>query len=173
MKWFENPKNYWGMWVNTTRWQKVFIAVSVIGLSCMMPLVNGLQAINQVNIVEQDIQQQNAQLTHQQRLLTTLKQKSQHHLTPEIARQLPKINQKIQEISEPLRIENTQWSFLAEPLITLEIYGHFTELCKFLTALLDETNLQVVQWDITQLDAEERNAMQSIHSQIILQLKKD
>lgn len=171
--WMNNPKNIWGIWVNSSIWQKILTALGVISLLWLMPLMEMFQNMNQLNQLEQETQQQNEQVIQQQRLVAALKAQLQQTPTPELARRLSEINQEIQSVAEQLQIENLQWSFSQQPTIKLQIRGHFFALCDFLTTLLKKEQLHVIQWHITRLEDEELNEEQSIHSQLILQLDKD
>lgn len=171
--WMNNPKNIWGVWVNSSIWQKILTALCLVGLLWLMPLMEMFQNINQLNQLEQETQQQNEQVIQQQRLVAALKAQLQQTPTPELARRISDINQDIQALAEQLQLEQSQWSFSQQPTIKLQIRGHFFPLCDFVTALLQKGQLQVIQWHITRLDDEEQDEEQSIHSQLILQLKKD
>ncbi|PVX42725.1 hypothetical protein C8D76_10152 [Pasteurella langaaensis DSM 22999] len=175
MNWafFNNPNNLWGTWVNATSWQKSAVIFCFILLCCSTQLFSALEQWQQKSELEKTLQQQLEQKQHQQRIFQSLKQKISHNLTPLLAQRVAEINQQIQQLANKLSLENPQWRFQTNPMLTLHIYGHFPELCQFLTALLQLNQFKLLSWQINQLESEERDDTQSIYSQLILQLEKE
>lgn len=175
MNWafFKKPHNTWGTWVNASLWHKSAVIFGLILLCYSTQLLFTLEQWQQKYELETTIQQQHEQIQHQQRVFHSLKQKISHNLTPALAQQVAEINQQIQQLASELNIENPQWLFQQNAILTLHIHGHFPELCKFLTALLQLNQFRLVSWQINQLDIEERSETQSIYSQLILQLEKE
>jgi len=175
MSWtfFKNPYNTWGTWVNANAWQKSAVIFCLILLCCSTQLFLALEQWQQKHELEKTMQQQNEQRQHQQLIVSSLKQKISHNLTPSLAQHVAEINQQIQQLTGELKLGNPQWSFQQNPTLTLHIHGHFPELCEFLTALLQLKLFNLVSWQITQLELEERDDTQSIYSQLMLQLVKE
>lgn len=80
------------------------------------------------------------QLNHQQKIITTLKEKAQKRLmTPKVAKQLLPINQKIEELLLPsLSLLSSKWEMASAPLLTLNIEGDFLALRYFIFQMLQQ-----------------------------------
>ncbi|MBN6078700.1 type II secretion system protein GspM [Aggregatibacter actinomycetemcomitans] len=128
------------------------------------------QQRSRAETASQQLQRQQEALAHQQKILATLKEKATKQLlTPELAGKLPPINQQIQQLASKLHIAHSQWDFRQKPLLKLQLYGQFTDLREFLTALFSANDeLALLEWHI--IKNADANDGHSIHSELLFQL---
>lgn len=157
-------------WHRLAPW-KQRVALGFIGLlSLYLPAQHAWEQHSRMVRAEQQWQETQEKLTHQQKILTALKEKSEKQLlTPALADKLPPINRQIQQLAHRLQIDQSQWDFHQNPLLRLQLQGHFNDLQAFLTALLkSNTALELVEWQVVQHS--EANEIASIQSELLFQL---
>ncbi|WP_386687360.1 competence protein [Lonepinella sp. MS14437] len=163
-----NPENLWGKWLKLS-YGKHLISFILLGIVVLyFPLFQGISHYYLFTQTEQQTIHIQQDLEHKQQLLQGIKQQmEQHLLTPELANQLPPINQTVQQLSGTLQFENHQWIFNQKPQLTLHIQGYFSVLTHFITALLAQHNaLHLVSLQIRKAE----NIDYSIESDVIFQL---
>ncbi|MDH2926526.1 competence protein [Lonepinella koalarum] len=163
-----NPDNLWGKWLKLSH-RKHIISFILLGIVILYsPVFQGLSHYYLFRQSEQQTIRLQQDLEHKQQLLQSLKQAlEQHLLTPELANNLPPINQSVQQLSGKLQIINHQWIFNQKPQLTLHIQGYFSDLHHFITVLLGQHSiLHLVSLQIHQAE----DTDYSIESDVIFQL---
>ncbi|OBY54261.1 competence protein [Aggregatibacter aphrophilus] len=157
-------------WYQLSPRQQMALLCALGALLLYLPAQHYWQQRSQLEHLMTQQQTQQATLSHQQKILTVLKEKAAKQLlTPQLAGKLPPINQQIQQLAQQLHIEHSQWDFRQKPLLTLHLEGHFNDLRQFLTALLNANDeLELVEWQIQKLSGQ--NNGNTISSELLLQL---
>lgn len=129
-------------WLNIAPWQQHALLAFCLLLACYLPLFDSIQITQQWQQLDTEQAELHSKLTHQQQILTSLKQRSEQALlTPELANQLLPLNQQIQQwSSKNLHIQHSHWEFHQTPLLRLTVQGRFKNLQQFLTALLQQNS---------------------------------
>lgn len=120
-------------------------------------------------LLNKNIKEYSYQLTHHQKIVTTLKEKQQSQLlTPEIGGELVPINKYINNmLDKQLELIFSQWEMHEFPVLTLKFQGYFSKLHLFLTALLTQfPKLQLSDLNIQKLEHD--NQEFSIQADILL-----
>ncbi|HBO38423.1 MAG TPA: competence protein [Pasteurellaceae bacterium] len=170
LKFLNDPQNLWGKWVrmNAIR-QNMLLVLLGIGL-LYYPAVHSLERVRSLSETESELQQRQEKLAHQQQILSALKQKSESRLlTPELARQLPPINQRVQDLALRLHIVDSRWVFESQPSLNLQIQGYFVQIKSFLISLLTQEP-QLVLTGLQMTKAEEETEF-SVQTDLWLQLQ--
>ncbi len=168
---FNNPHNLWGKWVKLSAQKQLGILALMALCLIYYPAQQYLTLLRTSSAIDSELQQQRAELAHQQQILQALQKKSDaSSLTPELAANVLPINRQIQHLAENLQLMDSRWQFEHTPQLTLQLQGHFNELKQFLTALL----MQTPQLALTTLHIQktEEDADFSIQSEISLQLQE-
>ncbi|PJG84732.1 hypothetical protein [Conservatibacter flavescens] len=169
LNYFNDPHNAFGHWLAQSKRKHISLFITCFFLCNYFPVWQWFST--QQKVVQQSVQltEKQAELAHQQKLLTSLKQKQLHTLNAQQTARLSPINQHIQHsLAETnLQLISSQWLFSANPIFSLQIEGHFLNLQQFLTALFDSSPLQLLSLSIKQIDISEQR---SIQSEIYLQL---
>ncbi len=150
-----NPHNLFGKLAALTPLQQN-LWLSLLGLFLIaFPLSGYIQQSRLLLQLEQALNDKNQQLTHQQNLLTALQQKSvQQALDPRLTAALPAINRQVRQfLPTDLRLLVSDWEFIRNPQLHLQLEGHFTDFNQFMTALLTANKqLNVVSLQINRAD---------------------
>lgn len=121
--------------------------------------------------IERMVLQRQEELQHQQRILATLKQNTQESvLTPELTNEISLINQRIQRISEPIKLQSLQWSFQSTPQLHMQIESNFEDFQDFFRTLL--RHVPRLMLFSLELRKAEDNPDVSIYCEVLLQLQQ-
>lgn len=116
----------------------------------------------------QNITQQSAELTHQEKWLTTLKKHSeQRELSPQLTKQIVTLDEHLHQLlTDKIELIEYQWDFSSQPILQVQLMGQFHALSHFLNALLAQQTLSFVQLAI------EKTEKGKLQSHLVLQLKR-
>lgn len=160
-KWLTLPKFY--------HWGFFFFCVSAVNFSVVL---ESWQTYQKGQLMEQEIAQKQAEQTHQDKLLATLKQHSEKHvLSPKLTKQIIDLDQTIHTLMDAensdLTLQGYQWDFSSQPILQIQAEGRFHDLHAFLQALSAVNSLAVAQLELQKMDSGQ------VHGQVILQLKRE
>ena len=157
-KWlFLPPIYHWGFFA---------LCISAVNFPVVL---GGWQAAQKTQTMIQEIESQNAELAHQEKLLATLKQHSDKHaLSPQLTKQIVALDQQIHALlDDDLEEVSYQWDFSSRPILQIQLAGRFQHLHEFLTALLAEQALSFGQLEMQKMEKGQ------VQSTVILQLKRE
>lgn len=146
---FLQPNNQLGQFLQQPLFKRLGLML-VLGLLCVSyPSYFALQTYQEVEQQAEKLKQQVDNLQHQQRLLTSLKQKQQQQLlTPEIATQLANINRTLQQRLSVQQIRSSQWRFEQSPILQLQLESSFAQLVEFLQHFLSSHSILLLTLEI-------------------------
>ncbi|WP_040976013.1 hypothetical protein [Necropsobacter massiliensis] len=166
-----NPHNLFGKLAALTPLRQN-LWLSLLGLLLIaFPLSGYVQQSRLLRQLEQELHDKNQQLTHQQNLFTVLQQQSvQQPLDQRLTAALPAINRQVRQLlPTELHLLVSDWEFSRNPLLHLQLEGHFADFNRFMTALLTANRqLNVVSLQINRVDNDQHTA--SIRIELLLRL---
>ena len=154
-------------WLNLPRYYHWGVLVGLISAVNFSFVFESLSLHQQNEAMTQDITQQTDELSHQEKLLTALKQQSDMHgLSPQLAKQIVPLDNQLHELLvDAIKQIEYRWDFSSRPVLQMVLEGRFQDLHAFLTALL----AQFPHLALAQLNMEKQeNGLVQCH--LILQL---
>ncbi|WP_129582330.1 hypothetical protein [Rodentibacter caecimuris] len=123
------PKIYhWGFFI---------CCLSAVNFSVVLDL---WQSYWQRQAITLEVIKQSTELTHQEKLLATLKQHSERHeLSPQLTKRIIALDEQIHDLlNDEVELVTYQWDFSSRPVLQIQLEGYFQYLHNFLTALLTQ-----------------------------------
>lgn len=138
---------------------QLLCAAIFVALVCAYPLLEIVDLNQQLENVQQDNQQLAQQQQQKQQVIAVLQQKTvleNSPLDPQLAAQIPALNQQIQQAVatlNPLKISQQAWQFSAMPLLQLELEGRFYAISHLLQQLPTQfTELKLIRLELQHPD---------------------
>ncbi|WP_051977412.1 hypothetical protein [Necropsobacter rosorum] len=167
----DNPHNLCGKLAALTPLRQNLL-LGLLGLLLIaFPLSSYMQQSRLIRQLESALHDKNQSLTHQQNLLAVLQQKSARQAPDNrLTTVLPAINRQVQHyLTEELQLLGSDWEFAPNPLLHLQLAGHFSDFNRFMTALLTaDSQLNPVSLHIHRAD--QANPAASIRIDLLLRL---
>ncbi|MDU8925547.1 hypothetical protein RYD26_11655 [Pasteurellaceae bacterium LIM206] len=127
----------WQQWFSLSRRRQYLILLMISLAALYFPCSDWLLSRHSLSLLQQELQQKQAEFEHQTKLNIAMKGNTQEYvLTPELTARLAPINQRIRELTADLSVQLSQWYFHKKPTLTLQLSGGFNEIRFFITALL-------------------------------------
>ncbi|PJG82960.1 hypothetical protein [Caviibacterium pharyngocola] len=165
-----HPQHSFGKLADLSVWQQSGLFCLILCLILTLPLKDWLQLNARVQQLREENENKVEQLTHQQKILATLRKHSENgEFTAESAAKIAAVNQYIRELlPHHLSVLHNQWEMRQSPQLSLHLQGNFTDFSAFFTALLQkDTQLDILRLAIYRTDNEH---FASIQAEISLQL---
>lgn len=163
------PNNQFGLFLQLSFLKRLAIILFLIVGLAIYPCFMLWQQYETNQQKSQQLQRLSLELQHQQRLISSLKQKQQQQLlTPQLASQVTQVNQKLQNSKGNVKVQSSQWKFEQGAILHLELESYFVGLRTFLERFLQAENILLLSLDI------ERNVGEkgTIFSRLTFQLQQ-
>lgn len=154
-------------WLHLPRYYHWGFLVALISAVNFPFVFETLSLHQQSEAMAQDLKQQTDELTHQEKLLASLKQQSDTHgLSPQLAKQIVPLDKQLHEhLGDAVTQIEYQWDFSSRPVLQMVLEGRFQDLHTFLTAL----SAQFPHLALAKLDMEKQESG-LVQCHLILQL---
>ena len=169
LAYFNDPHNAFGQWLTQSKGKQLSLLFAIFILCTYLPIWQWYVTQQKNTQLQIQLTEKQAELSHQQNLLASLKQHHLNNLPPQQMARLPTVSQQIQQhLHEThLQLISSQWLFSSKPIFYLQIEGHFSNLHQFLTALFTLPSFSLLSLSIKQIEISTES---SIQSEIRLQL---
>ncbi|WP_424407220.1 hypothetical protein [Pasteurella sp. PK-2025] len=104
------------------------------------------------HIQRQQVEQAQLLVQHQQRLHRLQQRFAEQALTPQLTQKIAQINAQLPTFSQGIQIQTSQWQFQSVPLLRLHLQSDFKDFQQFFTALLTQSDLEVLTLQLSQAE---------------------
>ncbi|HHF2398118.1 TPA: competence protein C [Haemophilus influenzae] len=167
---FYDPFNSFGKWLSQPFYVHGLTFLLLLSAVIFRPLLDYIEASEHFAETEYELAKKSSELLHQQKILTSLQQQSESRkLSPELAAQIMPLNKQIQRLATSNGLsQHLRWEMGQQPILHLQLLGHFEKTKTFLTALLANTS----QLSVSRLQFMKPEDS-PLQTEIIFQLEKE
>ena len=167
---FNDPFTPFGKWLSQPFYVHGLTFLLLLSVVIFRPVLDYIEGNSRFHEIENELAEKRSELLHQQKILTSLQQQSESRkLSPELAAQIMPLNKQIQRLAARNDLsQNLRWEMGQQPILHLQLLGHFEKTKTFLTALLANTS----QLSVSQLQFMKPEDS-PLQTEIIFQLDKE
>ena len=139
---FNDPFTPFGKWLSQPFYVHGLTFLLLLSAVIFRPVLDYIEGSSRFHEIESELAGKRSELLHQQKILTSLQQQSESRkLSPELAAQIMPLNKQIQRLAARNGLsQNLRWEMGLQPILHLQLTGHFEKTKTFLTALLANTS---------------------------------
>ena len=167
---FNDPFTPFGKWLSQPFYVHGLTFLLLLSAVIFRPVLDYIEASTRFDETEYELAKKSSELLHQQKILTSLQQQSESRkLSPELAAQIIPLNKQIQRLAACNGLsQHLRWEMGQQPILHLQLIGHFEKTKTFLTALLANTS----QLSVSRLQFMKPEDS-PLQTEIIFQLEKE
>ena len=134
---FNEPFCPFGKWLSQSSYVHTLTFFLLLSAVTFHPVFDYWEGRQRLNVVETELSEKRETLLHQKKILASLQQSESHKLSPELGAKIMPLNKQIQRLAARNGLAlNLRWEMGPQPLLHLQLTGHFIKTKAFLTALL-------------------------------------
>ena len=139
---FNDPFTPFGKWLSQLFYVHGLTFLLLLSAVIFRPVLDYIEGSSRLHEIENELAGKHSELLHQQKILTSLQQQSESRkLSPELASQIMPLNKQIQRLAARNGLsQNLRWEMGQQPILHLQLLGHFEKTKTFLTVLLANTS---------------------------------
>lgn len=166
---FLDPFTPLGKWLSRPFYVHFIVFILLLSAVIFRPILNLWENHSRLQAIQQDLEQKQTALTQQKKILLSLqKQTEGQQLSPELGAKIMPLNKQIQRQAARFGVQqNLHWEMGAQPILHLQLSGHFNKTKAFLTALLANAPLSVNRLQFSKTEDS------PLQTEIIFQLHKE
>ena len=135
---FNDPFTPFGKWLRQPFYVHALTFLLLLSAVIFRPVLDYIEGSSRFYETERELAGKRSELLHQQKILTSLQQQSESRkLSPELVAQIIPLNKQIQRLAARYGLsQHLRWEMGQQPILHLQLTGHFEKTKTFLTALL-------------------------------------
>lgn len=166
---FFDPFTPLGKWLCQPFYVHIVMFLLLLSAVIFRPVLDYWEGRARLLSLDANIEQKQTELTHQKKILLSLeKQTTGQQLSPELGAKIMPLNKRIQRQAARFGLQQSlRWEMGAQPILHLQLSGHFNKTKAFLTALLADAPLAVGRLQFSKADDS------PLQTEIVFQLNKE
>lgn len=166
---FSDPFTPLGKWLKQPFYVHFVVFLLLLSAVIFRPVLSLWETDSRLQTLQSETAQKQTDITHQKKILLSLqKQTEGQKLSPELGAKIMPLNKQIQRQAARFGLQqNLRWEMGAQPILHLQLSGHFNKTKAFLTALLANAPLSVSRLQFS------KTADGPLQTEIIFQLNKE